>query len=136
MTVRLTAPRIGWALLALLLGFALFAPLADPLGPFKQSLLKALSGADAAAPFGYDHLGRSLTARLASALRLSLTIAAAAVATSAILGVAVGVLAAWRAREGSLMRMGIGTATLTGTGLETAARSSASEMGAATGWSR
>lgn len=96
MTVRLTAPRIGWALLALLLGFALFAPLADPLGPFKQSLLKALSGADAAAPFGYDHLGRSLFSRLAHALRLSLLLAFAATATAAALGIALGALASWR----------------------------------------
>ena len=96
MTAHLTAPRIGWALLALLLGFALLAPLADPLGPFKQSLLKALSGADAAAPFGYDHLGRSLFSRLAHALRLSLLLAFAATATAAALGIALGALASWR----------------------------------------
>ncbi|MBT9246467.1 ABC transporter permease subunit (plasmid) [Gemmobacter fulvus] len=92
----MTLSRFGWAMLALLLAFALLAPLVDPVGPFKQSLLKALSGADAAAPFGYDHLGRSIFARLAHALRLSLMLAFAATATAALIGIALGALASWR----------------------------------------
>lgn len=92
----MTLPRIGWGLLALLLAFAVLAPLVDPVGPFRQSLMKALSGADAAAPFGYDHLGRSMFARLAHALRLSLTLAFAATATAAAIGIALGALASWR----------------------------------------
>lgn len=92
----MTLSRFGWAMLALLLAFALLAPLVDPVGPFKQSLLKALSGADAAAPFGYDHLGRSIFARLAHALRLSLVLALAATATAALIGIALGALASWR----------------------------------------
>ncbi|WEF24860.1 ABC transporter permease [Paracoccus sp. S3-43] len=98
------APRRGWtrtqwvgaAILALIVGFALLAPVLFPADPLRQSLRNTLGGPDAASPLGYDHLGRSLTARLAAALRLSLVIAAAAVVTSAVLGVAVGVLAAWR----------------------------------------
>lgn len=92
----MTLSRFGWAMLALLLAFALLAPLVDPVGPFKQSLLKALSGGDAAAPFGYDHLGRSIFARLAHALRLSLVLAFAATATAALIGIALGALASWR----------------------------------------
>lgn len=92
----MTLSRFGWAMLALLLAFALLAPLVDPVGPFKQSLLKALSGADAAAPFGYDHLGRSIFARLAHALRLSLMLAFAATATAALIGIALGAVASWR----------------------------------------
>lgn len=87
---------IGVVILTLVLIFALFAPLVFPADPLRQNLRMALGGPDAAAPLGYDHLGRSLMARLASALRLSLTIAAAAVASSAILGVTIGVIAAWR----------------------------------------
>ncbi|CCG08885.1 ABC transporter permease [Pararhodospirillum photometricum] len=94
--MTLSSSRLGWALLLLLLAFALVAPLVDALGPFKQSLMKALSGPDAAAPFGYDHLGRSLFARLAHALRLSLGIALGATASAAVLGIALGVLASWR----------------------------------------
>lgn len=100
--IPLQAPARPWsrlagaALLALVLGFALLAPLVFPADPLRQSLRHILAAPDAASPLGYDHLGRSLTARLAAALRLSLAIAAAAVASAAMLGVAAGVLAAWR----------------------------------------
>ncbi|WP_040595768.1 ABC transporter permease [Paracoccus zeaxanthinifaciens] len=94
--MSLRSDRIGWALLLAVIGFALLAPAFDQTGPLKQSLLKALAGPDAAAPFGYDHLGRSLFSRLAHALRLSLTIAFAATATAAVVGIGLGVLAAWR----------------------------------------
>lgn len=87
---------IGAGLLAAVLGLALLAPWIFPADPLRQSLRHILAGPDAASPLGYDHLGRSLTARLAAALRLSLAIAAAAVVSSAVLGVAMGVLAAWR----------------------------------------
>ncbi|MDO8882127.1 MAG: ABC transporter permease subunit [Pseudotabrizicola sp.] len=93
----MTASRLGWGLLVALICFALLAPLGDPLGPFRQSLTKALSGAEAAAPFGYDHLGRSMFSRLAHALRLSLLLAFAATATAAAIGIAFGALASWRA---------------------------------------
>ena len=83
-------------MLALLVAFALLAPLADPLGPFKQSLTRALSGADMAAPLGYDHLGRSMFSRLAHALRLSVLLAFAATATAALIGIVLGALASWR----------------------------------------
>lgn len=101
--IPVAAPRgwtkiqwVGVVLLALMLGFALLAPLVFPSDPLRQSLRNILGAGDLASPLGYDHLGRSLTARLAAALRLSLLIAAAAVVTSAVLGVTVGVLAAWR----------------------------------------
>lgn len=93
---RAWARLVGACLLALVLAFALLAPLVFPADPLRQSLGKILAAPDAASPLGYDHLGRSLTARLASALRLSLAIAAAAVLSGAALGVAAGVLAAWR----------------------------------------
>lgn len=76
--------------MACVAAFALLVPVLRPGDPNAQSLLSALGGPDAAAPLGYDHLGRSMMLRLAHALRLSLTIAAA------VAGVALGVLAAWR----------------------------------------
>jgi len=86
----------GLVLLVLIVAFALLAPLVSVADPLRQNLRQVLGAADANAPFGYDHLGRSLMARLAAALRLSLLIAAAAVVTSAILGISIGLLAAWR----------------------------------------
>ncbi|ETD85312.1 ABC transporter permease [Rhodobacter capsulatus] len=90
------ARHLGLGLLAVLVAFALIGPLLDPVGPFKQALLRVLAGPDAQAWFGYDHLGRSMFARLSQALRLSLTIAFAATATAAVLGIALGALASWR----------------------------------------
>lgn len=90
--------RAPWALmlLAAVTVFALLAPLIDTIGPYKQVLSNALSGPDIVAPFGYDHLGRSLFARLAHAVRLSLAIAFAAAATAAVIGIGLGMLATWR----------------------------------------
>ncbi|TGN68152.1 ABC transporter permease [Paracoccus liaowanqingii] len=90
------AQGVGAAILLAVAAFAWGTPLLVPTDPLDQSLLDGLAGPDAAAPFGYDHLGRSLMARLAAALRLSLMIAAAAVISAGLLGVALGVLAAWR----------------------------------------
>lgn len=90
--------NIPWAivLLALIVSFCLLAPIVDTLGPYKQSLSSALAGPDAAAPFGYDHLGRSMFARMSSAIGLSLSIALAATATAALVGISLGMLASWR----------------------------------------
>jgi len=86
----------GLVLLGLIIAFALLVPLFSAVDPLRQNLRHVLGAADGSAPFGYDHLGRSLMVRLAAALRLSLLIAASAVITSAILGVGIGLLAAWR----------------------------------------
>lgn len=83
-------------LLALTAAFALLAPLVDTIGPYKQTLSKVLSGPEPVAPFGYDHLGRSMFARMAQAIRLSLAIAIAATATAALIGIALGMLASWQ----------------------------------------
>lgn len=90
----MTTRSTGVALLALVVGFALLAPMTGD--PLRQSLMNTLGGPDAAGLFGYDYLGRSLLARLSHALRLSLAIAFAAVATAAVLGITLGTLAAWR----------------------------------------
>ncbi|WP_417267717.1 ABC transporter permease [Celeribacter baekdonensis] len=101
--VDLSAPRRAALPLSrsigasLVLGVALLAflgPWVVPGDPLAQSLIKALSGPDASAPLGYDHLGRSVFHRLAHALRLSPLIALAAVATAGALGLVLGTLAA------------------------------------------
>tara|TARA_R110000751_G_scaffold102377_2_gene196911 strand:+ start:1168 stop:1980 length:813 start_codon:yes stop_codon:yes gene_type:complete len=86
----------GAALVAAALVLALIGPLAVPGDPFAQSLIKALSGPDPAAPLGYDHLGRSIFHRLAAALRLSPAIAMAAVLTAGLAGLGLGTWAAAR----------------------------------------
>lgn len=93
---------IGGALVALVAAFALLGPLLVPGDPMAQNLLKVLAGPEAAAPLGYDHLGRSLYHRLTHALRLSPAIALAAVATAGLAGLVLGTLAA--ARGGMIER--------------------------------
>lgn len=88
--------RAGATVLAIVLAFTLFGPVLLPGDPYAQSLMKALSGPEAAAPLGYDHLGRSIFHRLAHALRLSPSIAVAAVLTAGSAGLALGTLAAAR----------------------------------------
>jgi peptide/nickel transport system permease protein len=87
---------IGAGILAVLVGFALLGPIVVPGDPLAQSLARSLAGPEAGAPFGHDHLGRSLYHRLAHALRLSPAIALAAVATAGAGGLVLGTLAAVR----------------------------------------
>lgn len=94
--VQLRGRSIGFVILAVVLGFSFGLPLLDDTSATAQSLIKALQPPSADAILGYDHLGRSMSVRLASALRLSLTIAAATLVTTAIIGVALGAVASWR----------------------------------------
>lgn len=91
-----TGRSIGLVILALVLAFAFGLPLIDGTSPTAQSLMNTLQPPSSDAPLGYDHLGRSMSVRLAAALRLSLTIAAATLITTAFIGVALGALASWR----------------------------------------
>ena len=85
---------IGALILAVIALFAALGPLLVLGDPFAQSLMKSLAAPEMGAPFGYDHLGRSLWHRLAHALRLSPVIALAAVVTAAVAGLILGTLAA------------------------------------------
>ncbi len=87
---------IGATILLALLGFAFLPLLIGGVDPLKQTLRLTLQGPTAADWFGYDHLDRSMQARLAAALRLSLGLALLSVFTAMIPGVLLGVLAAWR----------------------------------------
>ena len=79
---RPVARILGGALILLVAAVALLGPRLVPGDPYAQSLTKALAWPEAVAPLGYDHLGRSVFHRLASALRLSPLIALAAVAAA------------------------------------------------------
>lgn len=83
------------AVLSLVVAFAVLGPIiwSDPTGQRLSDFLQAPSWSE---PLGRDHLGRSVMARLAHATRLSLGLAVLSVATAALLGTALGLLAAWR----------------------------------------
>lgn len=99
------AQLAGAAILLLLLIFAFVLPLIWPQDPVRQQLMLALQWPEWQSPFGYDHLGRSLFARLTSAIRLSLGLALVSVLSAMIPGILLGVLAAWR---GGIVDRGIG----------------------------
>lgn len=86
----------GAGLLALLLAFAWLVPWLVDADPARQQLSRILQAPSLAEPFGTDHLGRSMLARMAAAIRLSLGMALLSVATAAIPGVLLGVVAGWR----------------------------------------
>lgn len=86
----------GASLLLLLLAFAWLVPWLSDADPARQQLTRILQAPSLAEPFGTDHLGRSMLARLASAIQLSLGMALLSVATAAIPGVLLGVIAGWR----------------------------------------
>jgi len=92
----ITGRSIGFGLLLLVLLFALGEPLVTGASPTAQSLMHALQPPSFDAFLGYDHLGRSMSARLSAALRLSLGIATATLITTAFIGVVLGALASWR----------------------------------------
>lgn len=91
-----TRQRLGATLLALLLAFAWLAPWLIDTDPARQQLTRILQLPSLAEPLGTDHLGRSMLARLAAAIRLSLGMALLSVVTAAVPGVLLGVLAGWR----------------------------------------
>ena len=88
--------RIGVAILAFILGLALFGPAISGVSPSAQNLQQALLPPGPGEWLGTDNLGRSVLSRLSHALRLSTGLALLSVATAALPGTALGLLAAWR----------------------------------------
>jgi peptide/nickel transport system permease protein len=88
-----------WLGLGLLLGLLALAVLGPGLAghdPRVQDLQQVRAAPSAQHWLGTDHLGRDQLARLAAALRLSLGLALATVASAAAVGTALGLWAAWR----------------------------------------
>ena len=88
--------RVGIVLLLAIAGFALFGPALVGIDPASQTLSRFLEAPSLAHPLGLDHLGRSMLARLAHGAQLSLSMAVLSVASAAVPGTVLGVLAAWR----------------------------------------
>ncbi|MFJ4156675.1 ABC transporter permease [Pseudomonas sp. NPDC089752] len=90
-------PRyIGFTVLALLTGFAVLVPLLWGADVARQDYNAILSLPTQDHPLGTDHLGRDMLARLAAAVQLSLGLALVSVASAAVPGVLLGMLAAWK----------------------------------------
>lgn len=113
----MTRLRLGAAFLAILALSAILAPLAAAwLGhdPFAPDLFKRHAPASAAHPLGTDELGRDLLLRLLHGARISLAVGIATALAAALLGTAIGLLAAWRGGvlDAVLMRLADGMLAL------------------------
>lgn len=89
------AERVGFALVGLVLISAVAGPLLTGADPFATEVAAALLPPGAKHPFGTDHLGRDMLARVVGAARLDFGLAVAAVALAAGLGASVGAVAGW-----------------------------------------
>ena len=87
---------LGLLLLATLLAFAVAGPVLITADPARQVLADHLAPPGDGYLLGADHLGRSMLARMAHATRLSFLLAAVTVASAAIPGTLLGILAALR----------------------------------------
>ncbi|KAA2313820.1 ABC transporter permease [Pseudooceanicola sediminis] len=101
-------------MLGLVLALAVLTPLWPGFDPMHQDLFGSLGPAfsDTAHPLGTDALGRDVLSRLARATQVSLLIAASAVAISACLGLALGLLAGWYRGLADTLLMGLGNIQL------------------------
>ena len=88
--------RVGLVLLLAIAAFALLGPALVGIDPASQTLSRFLEAPSLAHPLGLDHLGRSMLARLAHGAQLSLSMAVLSVASAAVPGTILGLLAAWR----------------------------------------
>jgi peptide/nickel transport system permease protein len=84
---------VPFAVLVLLVLFAIFAPILWSHGPDKQDLIHSLQSPSFAHPMGTDQLGRDVFARVASGARISLIVATLVTLAGALLGGLIGLLA-------------------------------------------
>lgn len=113
----MTRLRLGLFLLGALALAAVLAPVAAGwLGhdPFAPDLFKRHAPASPEHPLGTDELGRDLLLRLLHGARISLAVGLATALAAALLGTAIGLLAAWRGGvvDAVLMRLADGMLAL------------------------
>ncbi|MGE3711040.1 MAG: ABC transporter permease [Hyphomicrobiaceae bacterium] len=87
---------VGLVIVALFIAIALFAPLIAPYSPYEQDLYAVLAPPSAAHWLGTDNLGRDLLSRTLYGARISLLFGIGSTALSAVLGIALGLLAGFR----------------------------------------
>jgi peptide/nickel transport system permease protein len=90
------AGRIGLALIAGMALVALLGPLLIAADPAAQDLMRTLEAPSLAHPLGTDHVGRDVLARTLHGAARSIGIALLCVVFATSIGVALGLVAAWR----------------------------------------
>ncbi|UZF92022.1 dipeptide/oligopeptide/nickel ABC transporter permease/ATP-binding protein [Bosea sp. NBC_00550] len=98
---------IGLTLVVLYLLLAIFGPMLAPQDAFRQNFAQTLRPPSAAHWFGTDQLGRDVFSRVLIGARATLGIGVGGVTVAFLIGVPLGILAAWRRGwiEALLMRV-------------------------------
>ncbi|MGO4407547.1 dipeptide/oligopeptide/nickel ABC transporter permease/ATP-binding protein [Bosea sp. RAF48] len=98
---------IGLTLVILYLLLAVFGPMLAPQDAFRQNFAQTLRAPSAAHWFGTDQLGRDVFSRVLIGARATLGIGVGGVTMAFLIGVPLGILAAWRRGwiEAVLMRV-------------------------------
>jgi len=121
-TTRSDFGRLPWTafvIIAVMVVVAVFAPLIAPHSPTEQSLPDKLKppawqeGGSAKHLLGTDLLGRDLFSRLVYGARVSLTVAAFALLSGGLIGLAVGIIAGYLGGRVDSVLMRVVDATLT-----------------------
>lgn len=86
---------IGGPIIVILVIAAIFCESIAPADPYQINTKAILKGPSAAHPFGTDQIGRDILSRVIYGARVSLSVAAAAVFFATLIGVPVGLLAAY-----------------------------------------
>jgi len=85
---------LGGALVAAFTALALFAPVVAPYPPMEMDFRAVQQPPSLAHPFGTDDLGRDVFSRVAYGARISLQVGLIAVGIAAVIGTAMGLIAA------------------------------------------
>jgi len=88
--------RIGFAIAAVLVLAAVFAPWVSPADPAAQNLAARLEGPSAAHWMGTDELGRDILSRVLYGARISLFVSTSVVLGCGLLGLILGMTAGYR----------------------------------------
>lgn len=102
----------GAVILFILLIFSWLSPYLHNADISSQNYQAILTLPNRHYPFGTDHFGRDMLARLASAIRLSLLMAALSVGTAAIVGTSLGIIAGWAGKRVDMICSAVANATL------------------------
>jgi len=96
MNKSLNSKYIGYILLGFLFLFAILVPFLTGIDPHEQDLMKSFAKISSSNLLGSDHYGRDMLTRLAYAVQLSFFLSFITMLTSAIPGVLLGILAAYK----------------------------------------
>lgn len=90
---------LGLAIVALILGAAIFAPLLAPHDPDRIDVLHRFAAPSADHLLGTDHLGRDMLSRLLHGARVAMSVALSAISIALVCGTFLGLAAAFSSRQ-------------------------------------